>query len=156
MFSRQGLIVLLILLLQAPFVAAEDAVFELSVDKPVSKVYPKVYQSLEAARFLVVFEPNVGANLEFYAERWGDDYNRSGLSVIRSMIVCNAWYANQVANKDPKMVGQCPINITLTEKSGKTTVLFNRPSVIGADSPAQAILAEAETKIIAAIKQAVK
>jgi uncharacterized protein (DUF302 family) len=125
-------------------------------DKPVASVYDSVYKSLEDARFFVVFEPNIGANLANFSEKWGDDYNRNKLSAIRSMVFCNAWYANQVSNLDPNMLGFCPLHITLIEQQGKTTVLFNRPGVIARNSPAKAVLTEIETEVIAAIEKGLK
>jgi len=129
-----------------------DAVFIAQADKPVTSVYDNVYRSLEDARFYVVFEPNIGANLARFADKWGDDYNRSKLSEIRSMIFCNGWYANQVSNLDPNMLGFCPLHITLIERDGKTTVLFNRPSVSASNSPAKDLLQEIETEVIKAIQ----
>ena len=100
----------------------------------------------------MVFEPNIGKNLSGFAERWGDQYNRSKLSAIRSMVFCNGWYANQVSNKDPSMLALCPLHMTLIEKDGNTTALFVRPTVIAADSPAKGILSELESEVISAIK----
>jgi len=102
-----------------------DGVYLAQVDQPLAVVYDRVYKSLEDARFYVVFEPNIGANLAGFAEKWGDDYNRNKLSAIRSMVFCNGWYANKVSNLDPNMLGFCPLHITLIERDGKTTVLFN-------------------------------
>ena len=144
---------LLILCLSFLEANAESSVFVLSVDKPITEVYDKVYKSLEDARFYVVFEPNIGKNLSGFAERWGDQYNRSKLSAIRSMVFCNGWYANQVSNKDTRMLALCPLHMTLIEKDGKTTALFARPTVIAADSPAAEILSELEVEVIAAIKK---
>ena len=144
---------LLILCLSISSANAASGVFEMTVDKPVSEVYDKVYKSLEDARFYVVLEPDIGNNLSGFAERWGDDYNRNKLSAIKSMVFCNGWYANQVSNKDPGMLAFCPLRITLFEKEGKTTALFARPTVIAADSPALEILTELEYEVIAAIKQ---
>jgi uncharacterized protein (DUF302 family) len=132
---------------------AASSVFELTVDRPMSEVYDKVYQSLEDARFYVVFEPNIGKNLAGFADRWGDQYNRNKLDSIKSMVFCNGWYANQVSNKDPGMLAFCPLRMTLFEKDGKTTALFARPTVIAADSPARDILTELEFEVIAAIKK---
>lgn len=151
----QILIMSLLLLVSNAF-AAESTVFRYSVDKPVSEVYDAVYSSLEEARFFVVFEANIGKNLAAFAERWGANYNRRGLSAIRSMVFCNAWYANQVSNLDPDMLGSCPLRLSLVEKSGKTTVLFNRPSVIAANSPALKVMTEVELEVIAAIKKAMR
>ena len=147
---------LLILCLSFLEANAESGVFVLSVDKPITEVYDKVYKSLEDERFYVVFEPNIGKNLSGFAERWGDQYNRSKLSAIRSMVFCNGWYANQVSNKDPRMLALCPLHMTLIEKDGKTTALFARPTVIAANSPAIEILSELEDKVIAAIKKGMK
>lgn len=144
---------LLMLCLSFSSANAASSVFELTVDKPMSEVYDKVYESLEAARFYVVFEPNIGKNLAGFADRWGDQYNQNKLSSIKSMVFCNGWYANQVSNKDPQMLAFCPLRMTLFEKDGKTTALFARPTVIAADSPARDILTELEYEVIAAIKK---
>ena len=121
------------------------------VNKPLSEVYDKVYQSLEDARFFVVFEPNIGANLSRFSEKWGDDYNRNNLTALRSMVFCNGWYANKVSNLDPDMLGFCPLHLSLIERDGETTVLFNRPSVIAKDSPAKDVFIEIESEVIEAI-----
>lgn len=142
--------------LLSSMVTADPAVFEISVNRPIAEVYDKVYKSLEDSRFYVVFEPDIGSNLSTFAERWGDDYNRNGLGAIRSMVFCNAWYANQVSNKDATMLALCPMHMTLIEKKGLTTALFARPTVIAADSPARDVLAELENEVIAAIREGMK
>lgn len=144
---------LFILCLSFSFARADSGVFIHSTDRPMTEVYDKVYKSLEDARFYVVFEPNIGNNLSKFAERWGDQYNRSKLSAIRSMVFCNVWYTNQVSNLDPNMLALCPQHVTLIEKDGSTTALYARPTVIAADSPARDILEELESKVIAAIKK---
>ena len=133
--------------------AADSSVFEFSIDRPMAEVYDNLYNSLEEARLYVVFEPNIGQNLSGFAERWGDQYNRSKLSAIRSMVFCNGWYANQVSNLDTRMLAFCPMRLTLIEKDGRTTALFARPTVIAADSPAKEILSELENEVIGAIKK---
>jgi uncharacterized protein (DUF302 family) len=133
---------------------ADSSIYQLKVDKPMTEVYDKVYKSLEDSRFYVVFEPNIGKNLLSFAERWGDQYNRSQLSAIRSMVFCNAWYANQVSNRDPGMLALCPLHLTLIEKDGSTTALFLRPTAVAENSPAKDILADLEFEVIAAIKKA--
>ncbi len=132
---------------------APDGVYRQQVDKPISEVYGSVYKSLEDARFFVVFEPNIGANLARFSEKWGDDYNKNNLTAIRSMIFCNGWYANKVSNLDPDMLGFCPLHISLIERDGKTVVLFNRPSVIAANSPAKELLLTIENEVIGALKK---
>ena len=125
-------------------------------DKPLSQVYDKVYKSLEEARFFVVFEPNIGANLARFADKWGDNYNRNKLTAIRSMVFCNVWYANKVSNQDPNMLGLCPLHISLIERENRTTVIFNRPSVIAENSPAKELIETIEAEVIAAIESALK
>jgi len=137
-------------------VMAQPSVFSLTVDKPVGDVYDKVYSSLEDARFFVVFEPNIGANLSRFSESWGDDYNKNKLTAIRSMVFCNGWYANQVSNLDPQMLGFCPLHISLIEREGKTTALFNRPSAFTGDSPANELFMKIESEVIEAIKTGMK
>lgn len=129
------------------------AVYSQQVNKPVAQVYDSLYKSMEKARFFIVFEPDIGANLARFSEKWGDDYNRNQLTAIRSMVFCNGWYANKVSNLDPDMLGFCPLHLSLIERDGKTTVLFNRPSVIAQNSPALELLVTIENEVIAAIKQ---
>lgn len=148
--------ILLILCISFSLAHADSNIFAYSSDEPITEVYDRVYRSLEDAHFYVVFEPNIGKNLSKFAERWGDEYNRSKLSTIRSMVFCNGWYANQVSNRDPGMLALCPLHMTLIEKDGGTTALFARPAVIAADSPAIDILAELESEVIAAIIKGMK
>ncbi|RKZ60710.1 MAG: hypothetical protein DRQ44_12445 [Gammaproteobacteria bacterium] len=152
-------LVLLVLMFSVSSVIAgnmNSGVYIQQVDKPLSGVYDKVYKSLEDARFFVVFEPNIGANLASFSKKWGDDYNQNNIAEIRSMVFCNGWYANKVSNLDPNMLGFCPLHITLIEREGKTTVLFNRPGVIAQNSPAKELLLTIESEVIAAIQQGLK
>lgn len=142
-----------IIFLLCSVASADATVFEFSVDRPLTEVYDNVYNSLEEARLYVVFEPNIGKSLSGFADRWGEQYNRSKLTAIRSMVFCNSWYANQVSNLDTSMLAFCPLHLTLIEKDGKTTALFARPTLIAAQSPAKEILMELEQKVIAAIKK---
>ncbi len=119
----------------------------------MAQVYPAVSAALEDNRFWVVHEINLGENLKNFSERWGDDYNRSNLTGIRSMIVCNGWYANQVSNKDPDMLALCPLHVNLYEKDGQTTILFPQPTHYAQGSAALSILEEVEGKVTGAIDQ---
>ena len=149
-----ALVVLLLPALSASAAETSPGVYSQQVDKPVSAVYDKLYSSLEEAHFYVVFEPNLGKNLARFSEKWGDDYNQNKLSEIRSMVFCNGWYANKVSNLDPNMLGFCPLHLTLIERDGKTTVLFNRPSAIAKNSPAKELFEQIEREVIDAIRQA--
>lgn len=134
--------------------ASSSAVFEHSVSKPMDQVYGEVYKALEDDGFYVVFEANIGRNLSNFADKWGDKYNQNNLQAIRSMVFCNAWYANAVSNVDPAMLALCPLNLTLIEAQGKTSVLFAKPTALGLNSPALKILQRIENDVIAAIRQA--
>ena len=148
-------LLLILLMWVSPFAqAADETVFSHSINKPLNEVYDRVYKELEQQGFYVVFEANIGKNLSNFADKWGEDYNRSKLDGIRSLVFCNGWYANQVSNADPAMLAICPLHITLIEKAGATTALFVRPAVIAANSPAHAVLSQVETKIINAIRTA--
>lgn len=152
-------LVVLVLMLSISCAFADNknsGVYILHIEKPLSEVYDRVYKSLENARFYVVFEPNMGANLTRFSKKWGDDYNQNNLSEIRSMVFCNGWYANKVSNLDPHMLGFCPLHISLIEREGKTTVLFNRPALIAQNSPAKDLLLNIEAEVIAAIESAVQ
>jgi uncharacterized protein (DUF302 family) len=131
-------------------------VFEATVNKPISEVYVTMQASFEDSRFFIVNELNIGKNLSNFSKKWGDDYNQNGLSAIRSIVFCNGWYANQVSNKDPKMLGLCPLHMTLIEKDGHTTALFNRPTVIARGSPAHDLLEEIEQEVIEVIKKGMR
>lgn len=119
-------------------------------------VYESIYKQLEDNRLFVVFEPNIGANLANFAARWGEDYNRSELTAIRSMVFCNAWYANQVSNIDPRLLALCPLHISLYEQSGRTHVVFVRPTYVGTDSAALDLLTELEGEVAQAIEQGIE
>ncbi len=84
--------------------ARTDAIFEANISKPMDEVYQNLYKALEAARFHVIFEANIGKNLARNAEKWGEDYNRNQFEAVRSMVICNPEFANQVLNLDPKMM----------------------------------------------------
>lgn len=132
------------------------AIYKQTVDVPMDKVYPSVYSALEEARFYVVFEPYISKSISRFKEKWGDDYNRNKLTGIRSMVFCNGWYANKVSNADPDMLALCPLSLSLYEKSGKTTIVFVRPSVVAEQSRAKGLLLEIENEVIDAIKRGVR
>ena len=130
-----------------------DNILRWDVKQDLDPVYVMVYRALEKHKFFVIFEPNIGRNLTGFAARWGEDYNRNQLDQIRAMVICNIWYTNQIANKDPDMLSLCPLTVTLFEKDGSSTVLFPRPTALAGESPARPVLQEVEDKIIAAIRE---
>ena len=122
--------------------------------KPLNELYKSIFTALENNGYFVVFEPNIGKNMALFAERWGKDYNKNKLETIRSMVFCNTWYANKVANADPRMLALCPLHLTLIEKNDLTTILFVRPGKVAAGSPAQAIATEIEQDVIRIVENA--
>ena len=123
--------------------------------KPLSVIYKSVFTALEHNGYFVIVEPNIGKNLSNFAQRWGNDYNKNKLEEIRSMVFCNAWYANKISNADPHMLALCPLHITLIEKGPLTTIIFVRPGKVAADSPARGVAEELEKEVIRIIENAV-
>lgn len=144
---------LMILCLAAPVTGA-DRIFAQEIKGEFSQIYGRVHQALEEARFFVIFEADIGSNLARNAERWGADYNRNGYEGVRSLVICNPWYANQLLNLDPELMALCPMSVTLLYKDGMATVLFERLSPVAPDSPALDVLWEVENTIITAIEGA--
>ncbi|MBI4006527.1 MAG: DUF302 domain-containing protein [Gammaproteobacteria bacterium] len=146
--------IVLVLLFGFACQAGEESayIFEMSAEKPMDEVYQNLYKSLEDSRFYVIFEANIGKNLATNAERWGEDYNRNKFESVRSMVICNPFYANQILNLDPKMIAVCPMTVALIHKQGKTTVLFERLTPIATGSPAEDVLWEVENTIISVIE----
>lgn len=123
--------------------------------KPLSVLYKSIFTALEHNGYFVLIEPNIGKNLSHFAQRWGNDYNRNKLEEIRSMVFCNAWYANKVSNADPNLLALCPLHITLIQKGKLTTIVFVRPGKVAADSPARTVAEELEKDVIRIIENAV-
>lgn len=129
-------------------------VFEKRAEMPFEEAYQRVYRALEERRFWVIFEARISDNIGRFAERWGEDYNRRGLTGIRAMLVCNPWFTNQIANADPAMLALCPLKVVVVGEGASTRALFARPTVPAADGPAREVLAEVEAEITAAIEAA--
>jgi len=124
------------------------------IKSPLNSVYKKVFTSLDNNGYFVVFEPNIGRNLAHFAKRWGNDYNKNKIESIRSMVFCNAWYANKVSNADPNMLALCPLHITLFHKDGITNILFIRPGRVAVNSSAEDLANELEQDVIRSIEEA--
>lgn len=149
------LLFLLLMIFPLSVLAEAPAILRLDANAPLERTYQAVSAALEEARFWVVFEADLGASMAGFAERWGEDLNRNALDGIRSIVVCNAWYANQVSNADPDLLALCPLRVNLVEKDGITRVLFARPTVIAAGSPGIAVIEEIEQVISTALRAGV-
>jgi uncharacterized protein (DUF302 family) len=143
----RGLI--LVCLLQVGWVQADSPlVYVKSVSGDFEATYKRVFTVLENNGYFVVFEPNLGQNLANFKHRWGDNYNRNKLDEIRSMVFCSGYYANEISNLDPQLLALCPLHITLIHKAGVTQILFVRPSLVAAGSPAEKAALELEQDVI--------
>ena len=149
------LLFLLLMIFPLTVLAEAPAILRLDAKAPLERTYQAVSTALEEARFWVVFEADLGASMAGFAERWGEELNRNALDGIRSIVVCNAWYANQVSNADPDLLALCPLRVNLVEKDGITRVLFARPTVIAAGSPGIAVIEEIEQVIATALRAGV-
>jgi uncharacterized protein (DUF302 family) len=133
--------------------ADSPLVYQNQVKGELEAVYKRLFTALENNGYYVVFEPNIGKNLAYFAKRWGDDYNKNNLDAIRSMVFYNNWYANKVSNEDPSMLAIYPLHITVIHKADITQVLFVRPSKIAAGSPAEKTAKEMEQDVIRTIER---
>ncbi len=140
-----------LLLLATLPVLADDTLYQTRVRGDMQAVYKTLYEELESRRLFVVFEPDIGRNLAGMAKRLGEDYNRNHLEAIRSLVVCNAWYANRVSNLDPDMLALCPLRVSFTYKQGAATLGFARPSVHAQGSKALPVIREIEGLVIEAM-----
>ena len=142
------------LALSLPVVAGSPGVYEKSAKIAAEPANGKLSAALEKHGYYVIFEPNIGRNLEAMADKLGEDYNRNKLTTLRSLVFCNPVYANKVSNLDPAMLALCPLHITLTHKSGVSTVSFIRIGAVAQGSPAAPLVRQIETEVISAIEEA--
>ena len=147
---------LFVLLLTTSVWAAPPAVYVKQTTLPIETAYDRIYQALEANKFWVVFEADLTARMARFADRWGDDYNRQGLSAAKSMVFCNIWWTNRIASTDPELLSLCPLSLSLYEKDGVATVVMTKPSVISKGSKGQAAAKELENELVGIIENAVK
>lgn len=136
------------LFINIPVCAESDNIFEISVDKSMEEVYPDMLASLERSRFYLFYEMNIGKNLSFFADKWGDEYNQNDLTAVRSIVFCNGWFLNRAGNRDRRILGLCPMHVSLIEKDGTTTAAFVRPTVTYKNSAAYDVLVEIEAEVI--------
>jgi len=152
MTKKFGLL-LSLLLFVGQLQAAPAGVYSRSVEMPLDEAYTAIYAGLEENRFWVVFEANMGQRMAAMAENFGDDYNRQGLSGIKSMVFCNIGWTNRLASADPDLLALCPLHMTLYEKQGRTTISFPRPSVIAAGSASVEVAVELEEQLVGIVNK---
>ncbi len=147
-------VLLACLMLAAPALAGSPAVYEKSARIDADTAYDKLNAALEKHGYYVIFEPNIGHNLEAMAAKLGADYNRNKLTTIKSLVFCNPRYANEMSNLDPAMLALCPMHVTLTHKGDTTSVYFIRTGMVTHGSPGDALGKKIEAEVIEAIGEA--
>jgi hypothetical protein len=150
------IVLLLVVMVVTPVRAELPGVLRWDTGHDLDVTYKMVYKSLEDRKFFIVFEPDIGRNLAAFAERWGADYNRNGLAGIRSMVFCSAWYANAVSNLEPALLSLCPLHITLFRQDDITSIVFIRPTHVGAGSRALPVLEDLEADVSQAIQTGIE
>ena len=146
-------LILLFALVSANALAESPSVYEKTVDQNLDTAYKRVYKALDSNGFKVVFEVDIQENLtKSAAKNAVKDFNLNQLEGIKSMVFCNGPLAIKISNADPTMLALCPLHLTFTQKAGRATVLFVRPSVIAQGSKAETSIKELEEKVIKAIE----
>lgn len=150
-----------ILLLVSWFIPASHAadapasgIYTHSVQQPFESAFETLKQALEDKQFFVVLEPDMGSRMAKFAETWGKDYNRNQIEHIRGMVFCNIWQTNHLGNQDPKLLGLCPLHLTMIHQRGITTVLLPRLSLLAVGSAGASAVQELEQELIGIIQQA--
>lgn len=128
-----------VLMLSANLWASPSGIVSVETSIALDAAYDRVYKALEAQKFWVVFEADMGERMARFEDKWGEDYNRNDLQGVRSMVFCNIEWTNRMGNADPDLLGLCPLHLTIYSKGGKTHVLIPRLSMMaqgssGADS----------------------
>ncbi len=131
-----------------------DFIYKINIESEFDPLYDRAYKSLEDSNFYVVRELNIGATMKKNKARWGDDYNKNGFEEVRTLVLCNPWYANEVLNLDPELIALCPLAVAFLHKAGSTTIIYGRRAPIAEASAAHDILNEVDSIIITAIKKA--
>jgi uncharacterized protein (DUF302 family) len=146
---------LLLLLLSATLAAADPVgVLRFTSDRPLGQVYDKIHSALEEEKFWVVFEADMGDRMARFADKWGEDYNRSGVGAVKSMVFCNIWWTNRIANADPDLLALCPLHLSLYEKDGKTVVIMPKLSTMAEGSAGLDEAAKLEAELAAILGRA--
>lgn len=137
-----------------PAAISPGAIYEKSAPLAADAAYQRLYDGLEARGYFVIFEPNMGKSLAGMKDKFGADYNRNGLEVMRSLVFCNPTKTNRMSNLDPALLALCPLHITLTHKGGVSTAHFGRVSTLAAGSAGEADIKAIEAEIIAIVEDA--
>ena len=148
--------ILLVCLLAISLWASKSNVYSVTYNSSIDTVEKNLLTHFKSVKLVVPWKLDI---LEEFKKKgldkkFGDKFNTAKLSSVRTIIACNGKFGNMIINADAKMMAYCPVRITLTEKDGKTTILFVRPSSAPRDSKAYKLLVKLEKKVIKAIEDA--
>lgn len=138
--------------------AAQNNVYSITFNSPIEKVEKNMLAKFQAENLIVAWQLDILEEFEKrgLVKKLGENYNKAKLSNVKTMIACNGIIGNEIINTDPAMMAYCPIRITLTEKEGKTTVLYVRPTSAPKDSKAYPTLQKLEAKVTKAIEDSME
>ena len=133
---------------------ANQMVFIQSVKRPIGPTFHSVVGALNHSGFKVVKRINIGRKLAGAAKHFHwKNYNESHLTGIRTVIFCNAKFANAIANADPAMLAVCPLHLTLIHQGDLTEVEFVKPAEVARGTKAEAVARRLQDKVIAAVRR---
>ncbi len=150
--------ILLACLLTLSVWAAESNVYKVSYNAPVDKVLDNMLAKFKQEMLVVVWQLDILEEFKHKGldKKFGENFNKAGLTAVRTLVACNGKFGNDIINQDSDMMAYCPIRITLTEKDGVTTVLYVRPSSAPRDSKAYQSLVKLEKKVTKAIEESME
>lgn len=136
--------------------AAESSIAVQSVKRPIGPTFKSVVSALKHSGFKVVKKINISKNLGKAAKHFHwTDYNQNHLTGIRTVVFCNAKFANAISNADPSMMALCPLHVTLVQQGAWTRVEFVKPAVIAEGSRAEGVAVKLQEQIEAAIRKGI-
>lgn len=146
--------ILLACLLTVSVWAAESNVYKVSYNASIDKVMQNIRDTFKAEKLIIVWELDILEEFKHrgLVQKLGAEYNKAGLTSVKTFVACNGMIGNSIINADADMMAYCPIRVTLTEKDGVTTILYVRPSSAPRDSKAYPALLKLENKVTKAIE----
>ena len=150
-----SMVLVLVLSLSPGSAMAEPGIHTASLEGDFATVKKLLRQELDAERFFVVKDLNIGRNLAGFANKWGDNYNRNNYGNIHSFVICNAWYVNEIINISPPHSALCPLSLSLLHKDNTTTVYYARREPMAADTMVTSLMRDLDESFIEALDNAV-
>jgi len=130
--------------------AYSSSIHKTIINKPISEYYPELKKAIEANRMHVIYEMDLLKKFKEsgYAKKFGKDFNKNKVEVVKTLLICNGYVGNQVSNIDPRMMVLCPIKITLIQRDGKTTVTFVKSASLAKNKDVKALLVTLDEIIV--------